>query len=188
MKFLALTSLTVFSLIFSFQAFAISADKCQSTDWFAVGRDSGVKGQPSDKIMSTHMACQKKGVDISLEQYQKGWQMGISEYCSPDNAFNLGFRKKSTSKYCPIDMKADFDQFYAWGKEAFGLEKQVKKKESQLKSKVKALNSATKKKESLEKQVKTLEEQTKGLNEKVDAIESQMKKKRSVIKKASDSK
>lgn len=173
-------------MLLSTQAMAISADKCQSTDWFAVGRDTGVKGQPSDKIMSTQNACQKKGVDISLEQYQKGWQMGISEYCSPDNAFNLGFKKKSPSKYCPIDMKSDFDQFYAWGKEAFGLEKDVRSKESKLKSKVKALNAATKKKEKLEKEVKTLEEQTKSLNEKVDSIENQMKKKRSVIKKSDD--
>lgn len=169
-------------LFLSHQALALSADKCQSTDWFAVGRDSGVKGQPSDQIMKTHRDCQKKGVDISLEQYQKGWQMGISEYCSPDSAFNLGFKKKSPSKFCPIDMKSDFDQFYAWGKEAFGLEKDIKSKETKLKSKVKALNSAIKKKEGLEKEVKTLEEQTKGLNEKVDAIENQMKKKRSVIK------
>ena len=72
MKFLTLSTVSLISIMFSLQALAISADKCQSTDWFAVGRDSGVKGQPSDKIMKTHMACQKKGVDISLDQYQKG--------------------------------------------------------------------------------------------------------------------
>lgn len=167
----------------STQVFAISADKCQSTDWFAVGRDTGFKGQPSDKIMSTQKDCQKKGVDISLEQYQKGWQMGIGQYCSQDNAFNLGFKKKTPSKYCPIDMKSDFDQFYAWGKEAFGLEKDIKTKESKLKGKVKELNATTKKKEKLEKEVKTLEEQTKALNEKVNSIESKMKEKRSILKK-----
>jgi hypothetical protein len=170
-------------LFFSAQAFSMSADKCQSTDWFAVGRDSGVKGLPSDKIMKTQVDCQKKGVEISLDQYQKGWQMGIGQYCSSDNAFNLGFKKKTPSKFCPIDLRSDFDQFYAWGKEAFGLEKDIKSKESKLKSKVSKLKSVNQKREGLEKEIKTLEEQTKALNQKVDSIESQMKKKRSIIKK-----
>lgn len=173
-------------ILFSVHAFAMSADKCQSTDWFAVGRDTGIKGQPSDKILGTHKGCQKKGVEISLDQYQKGWQMGISQYCSHDNAFNMGFKKKSTSKHCPVELKPDFDQFYSWGKEAFALEKEIKSKESKLKGKVKNLNQVTKKKEGLEKEIKTLESQTKALNEKVDNIESQMKQKRSVIKKAAE--
>lgn len=177
---------STFLILFSAHAFAISADKCQSTDWFAVGRDTGVKGLPSDKIMSTHKACQKKGVEISLEQYQKGWQMGIGQYCSHDNAFNLGFKKKTPSKFCPVELKPDFEQFYAWGKEAFGLEKDIKAKESKLKGKVNNLNSLKKKAEKLEKEIKTLESQTKSLNEKVDTIESQMKQKRSVIKKAAE--
>lgn len=112
--------------------------------------------------------------------------MGIGQYCSHDNAFNLGFKKKRPSKNCPVELKPDFDQFYAWGKEAFGLEKEIKSKESKLKGKVKALNNVNKKRDGLEKEIKTLESQTKALNEKVDNIESLMKQKRSVIKKASE--
>ncbi len=171
--------------LFSVQAFAISADKCQSTDWFSVGRDTGAKGKSTEKITKTHASCQKKGVDISLDQYQKGWQMGISQYCSHDNAFNLGFKKKRPSKNCPIDLKQDFDQFYAWGKEAYGLEKEIKVKERKLKRKVKDLNNVSKKKKKLEKEVEDLEEKTKSLNEKVNGIEGEMKKKRSVLKKSS---
>lgn len=169
--------------LFNIQAHAISAEKCQSTDWFAVGRDTGMKGAAADKILKDQAACQKKGVEISLEQYKKGWEMGMSQYCGFDNAYQLGFKKKSPSKFCPIEYKSDFDQFYAWGKEAFALEKKVKSTESKLKSKIKALEATAKKKEGLEKDVKKLEEEAKGLNKQVDSIESQMKKKRSAVKK-----
>lgn len=171
------------SVFFVQSAFAISADKCTNTDWFAVGRDAGAKGQTSDTILKTQKECQKKGVEISLEQYQKGWQMGIGQYCSQDNAYKMGFNKKSPTKFCPTEMKPDFDQFYTWGKEASKLEKEIKSKESKLKGKIKQLSSVSKKKESLEKDVKKLEEDTKELNQKVNAIESQMKAKRSILRK-----
>lgn len=169
---------------FSSEAFAISAEKCQSTDWFAVGRDNGMKGGPADKILGDQAACQKKGVEISLDQYKKGWEMGMSQYCGTDNAYQLGFKKKSPSKFCPIEYKSDFDQFYKWGKEAFALEKKVKSNDSKLKSKSKALEAATKKKEGLEKEVKKLEEESKALNKEVNGIEDQMKKRRSAVKMA----
>ena len=170
------------SVFVSSQVFAISAEKCQSTDWFAVGRDAGAKGQPADKILKDQAACQKKGTEISLDQFKKGWEMGMSQYCGHDNAYQLGFKKKSVSKFCPIEYKSDFDQFYTWGKEAFVLEKKVKTTESKLKGKIKDLESATKKKEGLEKDVKSLEEQSKSLNKAVDSIESQMKQKRAAKK------
>ncbi len=184
MKNLSAVIFLVGSSLLSFQAHAISAEKCQSTDWFAVGRDTGTKGAPADKILKDQAACQKKGVEISLEQYKKGWEMGMSQYCGFDNAYQLGFKKKTPSKFCPIEYKSDFDQFYAWGKEAFALEKKVKSTESKLKGKIKDLESTSKKKEGLEKDVKNLEEEAKGLNKQVDSIESQMKKKRSSAKKS----
>lgn len=173
----------VILLFLSVKAFAISADKCQSTDWFAVGRDSGFKAEPEEKVLKIQKDCQKKGVEMSIDQYKKGWMAGISQYCSHDNAYQLGFKRKSASKNCPVEFKNDFDQFYAWGKDAFKLEKELKGKESKLKAKAKALNSIEKKKESLEKEVKKLEGQVKELNSKIDGIESEMKSKRSVIKK-----
>lgn len=176
-------SILILLFFVSQSAWAISADKCQSTDWFAVGRDSGFKGEPADKVLKVQKSCQKKGVDMTVDQYKKGWTMGINQYCSQDNAYQLGFKKKSVSKNCPVELKTSFDQFYAWGKNANKLGKDLSKKEKQLKSKVKALNKATKKQEALQKQVKKLESQVKDVNSKVDEIESEMKAKRSILNK-----
>lgn len=159
-------------------AHAISADKCRTNDWFGVGREWGFKGEPADKILKDQQACQKKGVDIAISEYKKGWEMGIGQYCHPDNAYKLGFAKKRPSKNCPIEHKPTFDQFYSWGKDASGIEKDIKKSESKLKSKKRELDKTEKKVNQLQSDVKKLEKETAAMKEKVAGIESEMASKR----------
>lgn len=174
------------TILFSQSALAISASKCQSNDWFSVGRDYGVKGQPSDKVMSLQKSCMKKGVDIPLDQYKKGWEIGIAQFCSPDNAYTLGFKKKKASKACPVEIKANFDQFYNWGKNASQSEKTIKNNESKLKSKEKALKSLNNKTRKLENEISKLKEKNKKFKDEVNSIEQEMKSKRSLIKSSAE--
>lgn len=166
------------AFIFSTQASAISEKKCRSNDWFAVGREFGFKGEAEDKILKDQEACKKRGVEISLVEYKKGWQMGISQYCSADNAYKLGFSKKKPTKNCPLEMKPHFDQFFTWGKEASQVQRDIKKSENDLKKKKKDLSKAQNRVKKLESEVEKLTKRTQGLKDKVASIEKEMSQKR----------
>lgn len=165
------------------EAHAISESKCRSNDWFAVGREYGIKGEAEDKVLKDQASCQKKGVEIPLEQYKKGWLMGINDYCSPDNAYKMGVTKKKPAKNCPLVMKPTFDQFYGWGTNAAKIEKDIAKTDKDLKSKKKSLEKAQKDVRKYDKEVEKLEKQSKDLKSKVAEIEQEMARKRTQITK-----
>lgn len=163
------------------EAMAISESKCRSNDWFAIGREYGFKGEAEDKVLRDQQDCQKKGVDIPLEEYKKGWQMGIADHCSPDNAYKMGVTKKKPAKNCPLELKPVFDQFYAWGKDAAEIERDIKKTEKELKSKKNALGKAQKQVRKLDSEVEKLEKKEKTLKDKVADIEKEMARRRTQV-------
>lgn len=175
-------SLVVFFMI-SAEAYAISESKCRSNDWFAIGREYGFKGEAEDKVLKDQEACQKRGVEIPLEEYKKGWQMGITDYCSPDSAYKMGVTKKKPTKNCPLVMKPNFEQFYNWGQNAAKIEKDIQKADKELKSKKKALDKAQKQVRKLDGEVEKLEKKSKELKDKVAEIETEMARRRTQITK-----
>lgn len=165
-------------VLFIAEASAISASKCQNKDWYKEGVKFGEKGEPEDKVIKNQEACQKKGVEIPITEYKRGWQEGISKYCNADNAYKLGFKKKKAGKNCPLELKTNFDRFYAWGKEASQVEKDIKKSQKKLKRKKRDLSKTQKKAKKLESEVEKLEKQTEALKNKVAHIEKEMSEKR----------
>jgi hypothetical protein len=138
----------------------MSKNKCEGLNASNRGYEDGVKGLGENTILELHEKCSKKGVEISLEQYKKGWKKGIAEYCSKENAFFLGSKgKEAKSSNCPVESRLVFDKHFKKG---------VKFKET--KNKIKDLdeeiNEVTNKIDDLESEVQNLKNKKMGLVEK----------------------
>lgn len=144
-------------------------DFCSETNWQDQGQKDGAKGLASDTVMGEQEKCSKVGVEIPLRDYKEGWLVGIKQYCSENNAFELGKNKKKNKvENCPIEYRPKFEAAYAKGQNLNELDKEIEDVNEKIKS-------ADKEKESLEKQVRKKREE-------IDKLESKQAELKSGIK------
>jgi hypothetical protein len=60
-------------------------DLANSGDWYEIGYRDGVKGQPA----RSYKALNELGT-VDRSQYDEGYLEGVSEYCNPDFAYQIG--------------------------------------------------------------------------------------------------
>ena len=75
-------------VLFSACASAIKK-KCESTNWFEHGESVAKRGaRPSTD--SFVLECEKEEANVDSAAISRGFQKGMTEYCTPDYAFRLG--------------------------------------------------------------------------------------------------
>ena len=65
----------------------MSAEECQVTDWeYLGGRDARDGNKDLTSRAKSHArACSKQGVAMDTRAYQRGWMLGLKEFCTPQN-------------------------------------------------------------------------------------------------------
>lgn len=160
---MSLMKLTLTSIIFFvFMAGCASSSvkqSCQSKDWKEYGVEEGRKGASEDQVLNKERECAKAGITIPIVEYKEGWLMGINEYCSPENALELGKKKaKHHSENCPVELRPKFDESYAKGLELANIDKQITNIDNKIESVEKEKANTRDKISSAEKKVKTLDD------------------------------
>lgn len=108
---------------------------CQSADWFEKGRQDGATGALS-KVEFHQSDCGEEFNTESQALYMNGFHSGLTEYCSPENAFQIGQMGGSAENQCPELMKEAFKEGYKKGVES----KKLKNKNQQLARKIQNLS------------------------------------------------
>jgi hypothetical protein len=108
---------------------------CQSTDWFEKGRQDGASGNLPQT--STHQnRCNEYFNEDSQALYLNGFNGGLTEYCSPENAFQIGQMGGSAENQCPLLMKDAFKVGFEKGVES----RKLKAKNQELASQIENLS------------------------------------------------
>ncbi len=111
---LLLLFLTACSHLKNFQT-----SSCGQTDWYEIGRQDGRYGESSEKIEKWFKLCKKS---FNKTMYKIGHKKGLKQYCSPENAFQLGKTDIPYKKVCKTSLKS-FLEAYKQGQNIF-LEKE----------------------------------------------------------------
>jgi Protein of unknown function (DUF2799) len=92
------------------------------TDWYEVGRQDGISGEPAKKFRSYILMCEHTKSRLpNKDLYDAGRGIGLAEYCTPKSAQQLGKMGTPYNDICPPHLKEDFAHNYALGQRMFEL-------------------------------------------------------------------
>lgn len=100
---------------FSSSTFAAS-DFCTEKTWFDRGVEVGSQGG-SAKVLDKYMKkCKDAKTRENLRDYQRGFIVGMKQYCTFENGRKLGMLDKPINKLCPNEFSEEFVAGYKAGK------------------------------------------------------------------------
>lgn len=80
----------------------LSKQECLIADWQAIGYNDGVAGYQSERLASHTKACAKASVAPDYMAWERGRELGLKQYCTTNNAYNVGRRGRQLNNVCPI--------------------------------------------------------------------------------------
>jgi len=93
---------------------SMSKNECLYADWQAIGFEDGSVGMPASAVTSRRQSCAKAGVTPDMASYLAGRDQGLTEYCTPGNAFRVGENGAGYAGVCARHNEASFlDQYRA---------------------------------------------------------------------------
>lgn len=116
-------------------ASGMSKDECLVADWYAIGYEDGSRGAPASTIGKHRKSCAEHGVAPNMQAYQQGRDKGLTLFCQPSKAFNLGARGYGYSGVCPREIEPEFLAAYNSGRKLYELEASVNYTNRQLHAK-----------------------------------------------------
>lgn len=96
---------------------SISEEQCRAGDWTAVGLRDGQAGRNVDYINNHIKACAEVGVTPNKSQWLVGRAQGLPQYCTPENAYDLGRDGRSLNNVCPASQARLLTRANSWGQE-----------------------------------------------------------------------
>lgn len=75
-------------------------ERCEPTDWYAIGMSDGRAGYPAERLVLHRKACAKAGVEPDELRYLQGRRDGLADYCRPENAFREGLAGRDYNGGC----------------------------------------------------------------------------------------
>ena len=105
----------------------LSKQECMIGDWQAIGYNDGVAGYHSDRLASHTKACAKASVAPDYQAWARGRQLGLQQYCTVNNAYNVGRRGNRLNNVCPITSATALRQANQSGLNYYTLDSQVAK-------------------------------------------------------------
>lgn len=100
---------------------------CANSDWYEIGRRDGASGAPLARWAHYHERCGDRIDPQSEDMYRNGRNSGLVEYCTPNNAFELGRMHIAYNSVCPSQMESAFTEAYEKGTHARELDLETKR-------------------------------------------------------------
>ena len=121
---------------------SMNADECATSDWSAIGYEDGSRGYTTERFGAHRKACAKHGITANFQEYQRGRDQGLVEYCQPGRGFTLGANGSRYSGVCAADMEPDFLEAYNAGRKLYTLRANVNSANSLIYAKESELEAA----------------------------------------------
>lgn len=93
-----------------------SKEKCQSTNWDAMGYSEGSQGK-ANASSNYAQRCEKQGVRISTDSYLKGYNRGLTVFCSSDSGYRHAMAGTAILSTCSANL--NYKEGYAKGRKDF---------------------------------------------------------------------
>ncbi len=116
---------------------------CDQRDWFELGRHDGAQGSTDDQLNKHTRDCRKNFRADWETMYINGRNAGLVEYCTPENAFELGKMGLAYMYVCPSTVEPQFLTGYRKGQRTRELEMENKKLEGKIDTIAEKLNTSS---------------------------------------------
>lgn len=93
--------------------------ECETSNWRDLGQKNGRQGKTSSFIAQHEKACERYGIPVDGTAWRAGWEVGIREYCTPQNGLRVGRKGNSYAQSCPAELEAGFLRSYTAGKRVY---------------------------------------------------------------------
>jgi len=103
----------------------LSKQECLVGDWQAIGYNDGVAGHYSGRLASHTKACAKANVTPNYQAWEHGRKLGLQQYCTISNAYNIGRRGRQLNNVCPITMANTLQSANQKGLDYYALDSQL---------------------------------------------------------------
>jgi hypothetical protein len=116
---------------------ATKSPPCASTDWYEIGRQHGSRGLASAGAKADPIQKSCKLTEQKLDAkalYDSGLSLGLTEYCTEANGYQLGKSNLKYSGTCPQALEESFIRGYRKGQKAVELSNEKEKVRSKIQS------------------------------------------------------
>jgi hypothetical protein len=104
---------------------SMSKNECLNADWYAIGYESGIRGQHEAQISEHRKACAEYGVTPDLARFLEGRNAGLQRFCEPRNGYRLGRAGTAYAGVCPQRLEGEFLQAYGAGREIYDSQQNI---------------------------------------------------------------
>lgn len=103
----------------------LSKQECLVGNWQAIGYNDGVAGYHSERLAAHAKACAKANITPDYSAWERGRQLGLQQYCTTNNAYNLGRRGRKLNNVCPMTAVNSLQIANQQGLDYYTLERQI---------------------------------------------------------------
>jgi len=128
----------------------MNKEECINANWKIIGLQDGSRGKLAAYVGEHQSACSEYNITPNLELYMQGHELGVRQYCTVTNGYNLGKSGSSYNGVCPQSLEAKFLVAYNHGYENYQLNRQIQVLEN-------SISSATREIDDLKTEVSELE-------------------------------
>ena len=131
----------------------MNESECLNADWRIIGMEDGADGHLPSYLGEHRTACASYNVRPNLDAYMQGHQLGVQQYCTPSNGYNVGKQGKTYNGVCPPEREAEFLAAYDHGYEHYILQRELDDIDSSIRYKSDSIDDLKEKITELEKQI-----------------------------------
>ncbi len=104
---------------------SLSEDQCRQGSWYDIGFRDGLKGYRADYVFQHGEACAKYGISVNRQEYTRGYDDGLRQYCIPSNGYMVGLQGGAYNGVCKGPEADAFFRMYLKGKQVYEIEKRL---------------------------------------------------------------
>lgn len=125
------TALAAIGLVSCGPIDSVSPEQCQGGDWTSIGFTDGKAGR-SEGYFSRHQeACGKVGITPDLAAWSAGRARGLQQYCTPQNAYQVGRNGNELSSVCTGSNMTELNRSNAKGLKYYAIGREISKLRTQ---------------------------------------------------------
>ncbi len=120
---------------------SMSKNECVTADWYAIGYETGIRGEREAKITDYRKACADHGVTPDLARFMAGRDAGLERFCEPRNGYRLGRAGTGYAGVCPPRAEGEFLAAYNAGRELYDVQQNINRLDRRISAKQTDLKS-----------------------------------------------
>ncbi|MFT7560826.1 MAG: hypothetical protein ACI93R_002749 [Flavobacteriales bacterium] len=89
---------------------------CESSNWTELGYEVAMSGKSVRYLDEYKKLCGAKVTEAAIEQYIGGYTLGVIEYCTHENGYEIGLTGDAIPTVCPYEYREVFIDGYYQGR------------------------------------------------------------------------